>query len=363
MYGQLSDIGLSAIRKITDLWSGAKADSLIDYTRNLRVEPITLIDSDLLYHDGLPEVMQSLQSLFAGYYLQAVAVSTTVGKISVMRHLDKLNPNRKPLDSAADTAGWLLATESYKHRLPRPNDLRVALEAADGSAQRPSNFGSGRDTMSTLKELTNLSVGKMLSVEITDGLHHATIPISIRLMASSIPTQSLVHILSVGNEDKSAKERYHAWKAGRLEFIKDLVFCQDLIDAHRKNLIADKDGLYANILKRHRGNQISTMVSGNPSVATASNLAVLSSDTVSQLELKINGKFKDFRTREKVFKETYMMIVAVVDKEWDRVTFYHRGISEATEVGMRDLKVANKGSGPDVSDILKAYQIGSNPSL
>ena len=226
-----------------------------------------------------------------------------------------------------------------------------------------SEFGIGRDTLSTIKELTNLSVGKMLSVEITDGLHKAAIPISIRLMASSIPTQSLVHILSVGNEDKSAKERYHAWKAGRLEFIKDLVFCQDLIDAHRKNLIADKDGLYANILKRHRGNQISTMVSGNPSVATASNLAVVSSDTISQLELKINGKFKDFRTREKVFKETYMMIVAVVDKEWDRVTFYHRGISEATEVGMRDLKASNKGNGPDVSDILKAYQVGSNPSL
>ena len=130
MYGQLADIGLSAIRKITDLWSGAKADSLIDYTRVARVEPIVLIDNDCLYLESLPEVMQSLQSVFAGYYLQAIAISTNVGKVEVMRHLDKLNPNRKPLDSALDSAGWLLAQESYRHRLPRPNDARIALEAS-----------------------------------------------------------------------------------------------------------------------------------------------------------------------------------------------------------------------------------------
>ena len=464
MYGQLADIGLSTFRKVTDLWSGAKADSLIDYTRVARVEPIALIDSDCLYLDSMPDVMQSLQSIFSGYYLQAIAISTNVGKVEVMRHLDKLNPNRKPLDSAADTAGWLLAAESYTHRLPVPNDCRLSLEAlpederdemsrekhqwgrdknnldfinserererelfnrqtienkarldqaafdqrvAEARQNYEMNVGKfghqkatdkakdelakaglklnekefelrqkeysdrlnaheisiGRDTLQTIKELSNLSVGKMLSVEITDGLHRASIPVSIRLMASSIPSQNLVHILSVGNEDKSAKERYHAWKAGRLEFIRDLVFCQDLIDAHRKNLMADKDGVYSNLIQRHRSNQLSTMVSGNPSVATASNLVVTSTNTVAQLELKINGKLSDFRTREKLFKETYVMIMAVIDKEWDRVRFYHRGIDTYTEVGVRDLRAANKGSGPDVSEILKAYQMSNAPSL
>lgn len=375
MYGQLADIGLSTFRKITDLWSGAKADSLIDYTRVARVEPIALIDNDCLYLDSLPEVMQSLQSIFAGYYLQAIAISTNVGKVEVTRHLDKLNPNRKPLDSAADSAGWLLAAESYTHRLPTPTDVRISLEGLtemlnggkvrDDKENEKREFATQleRDTTRELKELSNLSVGKMLSVEITDGLHKASIPVSIRLMASSIPSQNLVHILSVGNEDKSVKERYHAWRAGRLEFIRDLVFCQDLIDAHRKNLMADKDGVYSNLIQRHRGNQLSTLVSGNPSVATASNLVVISTNTAAQLELKINGKLSDFRTREKLFKETYVMIMAVIDKEWDRVRFYHRGIDTYSDVGVRDLKIANKGSGPDVSDILKAYQMGNSPSL
>lgn len=421
MFSQIGQmLGLSSIHKILDLWRGAKSDSLIDYTQVARVEPIVLVDSDCLYLDSLPEVQQSLLSIFAGYYLQAIAISTTIGKIDVTRHLDRLNPRRNPADSATSTMGYLLAVENYRHRLPTPNDgeklalENMVMEALPEAVQdairqdaarwaknhdrreadkleldqknsqrqtdqfnkshdlqtqvrddrlNASEMGIGRDTMSTLKELANLSIGKMLSVEITDGLHKAAIPIAIRLMASSLPSSNLVHILSIGNQDISVKERYHAWKAGRLEFIKDLVLCQDLIDAHRKNLMADKDGIYTNLLKRQRGNQLSTLVSGNPSIATASNLVVLSSDTAAQLELNINGKLSDFKTREKVFKNTYIMIMAVIDKQWERVTFYHRNINEVTEVGVRDLKAANKGNGPDVSDILRAYQLGNSPSL
>lgn len=357
----LSSIGLAAIRKVTDLWRGAKADSLIDYTQVVRVEPLVLIDADCLFLESLPEVQQSLLNIFAGYYLQAVAISNTVGKVEVFRQLDKLNPNRNPVDSGADSAGWLLAQESYKHRLPTPGNKHMALEADEDQA---SAFALGRDTNQTMKELANLSVGKILNVEITDGLHRATLPISIRLMASSMPSANLVHILSIGNQDNSVKERYHAWKAGRLSFVRDLIFCQDLIDAHRKNLMADKDGLYSSILKRNRGNQIATLVSGNPSVATASNIAIMSIQSAEALEMKVNGRLKDFKTREAIFKATSLMILAVIDPSYDRVVFYHRGINGHTDVSVRDLKAGNKGNGgPDVSEILKAYQVGHSPSL
>lgn len=463
MSSEALELGIGLVHKIADLWRGGKAESLIDYTRAARVEPIVVIDADCLYLESLSEVQQSLLSIFAGYYLQAISLSLTVGKIDVMRHLDKLNPTRNAADSAISGAAggisWLLAQESYKYALPLPqkrvaleaieNDVRedaremhrnkLALEAQNQSnddarlqleydkfdfnastvyakqsmdakqfqqkideAQRTYDFnrekfgheramkeatmalqkqgmeinqrkmrdtysaseiGFGRDTMSALKDVTNLSVGKLFTVEITDGLHKASIPVSIRLMASSMPSSSLVHILSHGQQDNSAKERYHAWKAGRLSFIKDLVMCQDLIDAHRKNLMADKDGLYTNILQRNRTNQLSAIVSANPSVATASNLVIISDETAAALELKVEGKLKDFHVRERIFKETYIMIMAVIDKQWERVTFYHRGINMPTEVGMRDLKAANKGNGPDVSDILKAYQMGNSPSL
>lgn len=377
-------VGLNAVRKITDVWGSARSDSLIDYTRQTRVEPIALIDTDCLYLEALPDVMQSLQSIFCGYYMQAVAVSTNVGNINVGRHLDRLNPNRNVSDTAAQSAGWLLATENYKHRLPTydnavameaigdhiPTNVANHIDAKLAEANKPSTerVGFGKNAAQAMHELANLSVGKILEVEISDGGHKATIPIAIRLMASSLPSASLVHILTADSDDlsTSVKERYHAWKSGRLEFIKDLVLCQDLIDARRKNLIHDKDGVYSNMIARRRNNGLSTMLSGNPSVATASNLVVVSSDTAKQIELKmgsVGGKLKNFKDREQLFKNTSVMIMAVIDKQWERVTFYHRGIPETTEASVRDLKISNKGSGPDVSDILKAYQFGNAPAL
>ena len=354
------NVGLGLIRRLTDVFRAAKSDSLIDYTSVTRVEPICIVDGAVINNEMVPEVMQSLQSIFSGYYLQAMAISTNVGRIEVMRHLDKLNPKRSPIDSAADTAGWLMSMESYEHRLPMP---RTGYAAEAERARIESESVIDREQIPQIHDLTNLSVGKMLKVEITDGNHRASVPVAIRLMASSIPSADLVHILSSGNKDKSMKERYHGWREGRLDFVRDIILCQDLIDAHKKNLMNDKSGLYSEILNRRRGNGLSTLLSGNPSVATASNLVVMSKETVDRLEMETGMAFKDFKSREKIFKETYMMIVAVIDPQWDRVTFYFRGMAETTSVGIRDLKVANKSTGPDVSEILKAFQLGSAPSL
>lgn len=460
----LSAIGINSIRKAVSFLTAAKADSLVDYTQVARVEPICMISADCLYLESLPAVQQSALSLFAGYYLQAVAISATVGKVSVFKTLDKINPNRSPSGAVIDGADtWLLAQESYKHRLPYYGDPRnqkdiVALEAmsrdeiaeqdlqlkyqtyelnsdkfyhdkhmkeddvkrrileadrvyemnlkkfdADranelrreqleknkifyakdrdkvsdkfnqdrfdfekkrhGDEMSRSNIGFGKDTIKTLSELADLSVGKIFNVEITDGMYQMTLPVSIRLMASAIPSGTIAQILSMGSEDTSVKERYHGWKSGRLEFIRDIILCQDLIDQHRKNLMDDKSGIYNDILKRNRSNQLTTLLSGTPSVATASNIAIISTDVAEEIEANVNGRLKDFKTRQQIFKKTYLMILIVIDKQFDRVTFYHRGINHATELGVRDLKANNRGSGPDVSEILRAYQLGSAPSL
>lgn len=410
MSAELITIGLQAIRAIVDRWSSTTSTSLIDYTRAARVEPIVLIDTDLIYQEVTSEVQQSLLSQFAGYYLQAVALSTPVGKINVMKTLDHLQPHRNPIDSAINEisgAKWLMATESYNHALPMPKNKlameAIAMEISNDELQEArlkldkeklelekkkyednrndinhrnaidadkrntdaaaSGAAIGRDSAKELKELAGLSVGKIFSVDITDGTAKATIPISIRLMASSLPSQSLVHILSIGGKDNSMKERWHGYLAGRLRFWQDLCFCQDLITEHRKELMHDKDGMRGNLLKAQRKNQLSAIISKTPSVATASNLIVISSNTIAALEREIMGDMSNFRVREKIFADTYIMIMAVVSMDWQRVTFYSRGNNFPTEVSFRDLRSSNKGSGPDITEILKAYQQGASLSL
>ena len=466
----LSSIGLTSIKKALNFLHAAKTDSLIEYTQPARVEPIVMIGGDCLFTEALPLVQQSVLSLFAGYYLQAVAINASVGKVSVHKTLDKLNPSRSASAAVLSGSSWIMAQEAYRDRLPTFNDPRtkndqVAFEALDrdqiANAQLELNYKTfdlneskyfyerglkeddvkrriveadrnyelnlkkfdaeradqlrreelerqkivadkdkdsflreqarigndnaaarlkidqdrynddksrsslsfGKDTTRDLKELADLSVGKIFMVDIEDGLHRLQLPVSIRLMASSLPPKQLVHILSHDSKDTSVKERFHAWRSGRLEFWRDIVACSDLIDAHRDTIMKDKTGIYSDILKRNRTNQFAALLSGDPSIATASNIAIISDDTASQIEDEIGGRLHDFKTRQKIFAKTYLMFLVVIDKQYERVTFYHRGINQATELGVRDLKASQKGNGPDVSDILRAYTMGQNPRL
>ena len=466
----LSSIGLTSIKKALNFLHAAKTDSLIEYTQPARVEPIVMIGGDCLFTEALPLVQQSVLSLFAGYYLQAVAINASVGKVSVHKTLDKLNPSRSASATVLSGSSWIMAQEAYRDRLPTFNDPRtkndqVAFEALDrdqiANAQLELNYKTfdlneskyfyerglkedevkrriveadrnyelnlkkfdaeradqlrreelerqkivadkdkdsflreqarigndnaaarlkidqdrynddksrsslsfGKDTTRDLKELADLSVGKIFMVDIEDGLHRLQLPVSIRLMASSLPPKQLVHILSHDSKDTSVKERFHAWRSGRLEFWRDIVACSDLIDAHRDTIMKDKTGIYSDILKRNRTNQFAALLSGDPSIATASNIAIISDDTASQIEDEVGGRLHDFKTRQKIFAKTYLMFLVVIDKQYERVTFYHRGINQATELGVRDLKASQKGNGPDVSEILRAYTMGQNPRL
>jgi hypothetical protein len=522
-------VGRDAIAMLIDRAMAVNAsDSLIAATQAARVEPLVLVDTDALYVEELYDVLQSLQSIFAGYYLQAIQLDSSLGNVKVAETLGKFNPNGNPnafgalqeqalgtldhamavkhLHSAVDhpsngrtlgTAGTYLrlgqhmfATESYRDALPDFREIDdVALEAKGGNSRKISKVESpfasdadyknwkaqrevqtakqrdrqetervndrrkrnelestrererqedrdhqlgqrqelandkaiqkdrqltqdkrqdrqdrnrewdrlegkerqqhldaqaeterrvaarkaeeeaGRvsthiDDLSDVKDAANLSVGKLLNVEIKNNGQTFQIPVAVRLVVNTIPSASLVHILSLSqNVIKSAKERFHAWKAGRLSFVKDLIFARDLIDEHRRSLMKSSDSVYHNVIKREKQSLTAALVGGVPSVAAASNMVVTTTNTIEEIELTMPGKFKDFHARQKIFEETSLMIVAVIDKEWQRVTFYHRGLPDATEVSFRDLKTSIKGNGPDVSDILKAYTLGNAPRL
>lgn len=358
---------LDVAAQLPDLLRSVNSDSLVEYNKTTRVEPIVLMDQRAAFLPGTPDLLQSLTSIFSGYYLQAVAISVNVGKVDVTKLLDKLNPNRSPMENAGSVAGVLLSQESYQHGLPFPGQ-RIGLEAffkpnEEFERNEPTEQGFGRDTVTKLQDLSNLSVGKMLEVHIESEGHRATIPVSVRLMVTGIDSDALVHTLSVDSKDTSVKERWHAWRSGQLKFIRDLVFCQDLIDEHRQALMKDRTGIYAATLKRRNKNRLSAVLSGNPSVATASNIVVMTNQTATQLERAVGGRLKDFRTREKIFKVTYCMLMVVYDSEWEMVTIYHRSIDTPTKLSVKDLKSAARGTGPDVSEILKAYQLGQSPSI
>jgi len=334
--------------------------SLVDVASVARVEPITMVDADVINVDCLSDLMQSLHSSFSGYYLQAVAMMGTIGEISVGQRLAPLNPNRSlGFEEMYLNTKRIQAKSDFKHRLPLSAHKRdVALEAIEPPALAPSD-----KAIESVKEAANLSVGKIFNVTLREGGITATIPVSIRLMVNIIPTRMMVDLFTYRDGfDLDMKERYHAWKAGRLEFVRDLILCNDLIDKRRKAAIKDSKGVLSMINGRASGNAVAGFTNVNASVATASNIAVISTATLDQIELSINGKIDSKKTRDAIFTNTNLMLLAVVDSAWQRVRLYTRGIDGHSDMAWKDLKNASKDSGNQVTDILKAYMLGTAPN-
>lgn len=337
--------------------------SLIGVSQAARVEPLTLVDSTLVHLDYMPDVLQTLQSQFTGFWLQALAMLTDLNGVNVARILDPINPSRDPdyvefTKSLRRRAGMEsnvhMSVEAYKWALPTAGQKFLAVEAGDGK-------GAVSDAVKEVKDVSNLAVGKLINVKVKNQGEEATVPVAIRLMVVEMDPSSLTALVGDKSQNDTFANRVFEWRAGRLGFISDLILCNDLIKEKKRMLAKDKEGVYSEVRRRQQQHKKAGMLSGRASAAEASNLYVISKASADELSLKFGYDIDNFSHREKIFENTSAMIIAVVDPDYERVAFYHNGLRQSSSLGIRDIKVANKGSGPNIMDIFQAYKEGAAP--
>lgn len=359
------------VSKLPELYRGGKSDSLIEFSRPARNEFLTLVESKLVPLPFMSDVVQSALTLVSGYYLSALTLLIDVPGLEVVKTLDQLNTKRDPIESMLGTGASIykfVGTESYQHGLPKPEHSLFGFEADGDETTIFDENGNatsgrlGREIQSSIKELSNLSVGKQFEVIFARDGNEQPVQLQIRLMVTDTDSKSMMTILSMGSIKNTFKERFFRAKAGELSYIKDLVLCQDLIDEARATRIRDKSGFFEHIMRKRSGNFLSGLFTLRPSINNASAVIIISKETAKQLELELGGKLSQFAVREQVFKSTYAMLLIVID-EWEMVTFYHRSIDTPTEMRASELKRANKSTGSDVEDILRAYSSFSAPTL
>lgn len=387
------------VLKSTSRVAASDSSSLVDFTKATRVEPIVLLDPSVQNLPYTEDIMKSVLAMFSAYYLQAVAISVNIGKVDTRKLLDHLNPDRYAPDSLSDVTSAVLAQESvlldpraYKNGLPRLTKTvgngtgiesanvevnfpkpRFSLEAAipvgdpEFKQLEEDNLTLGPTRLDKkafeVLDAGHLFVGNLLDVQIESNGHKATIPVLVRLIPTVMRSDVLVHILANNERDVSLSERWYELTTGQIRFWKDFILCEDLIDEHRKTLLKDDSGQYAEMLKRRRKNRNAAMLTKRPSVATASNIVIISETTKKRVEAATGAEFKNFKARERIFDATFLMLVVVVDPEWETATIYHRGIALPTKLTVKNMKLNNKGKGVDIKEILTAYQLGNSPSI
>ena len=392
------------------------ANSVIEFSKPARNDYITLIEDSLVTQPYAQDICQTALTLVSGYYLSAMTLLVDVPGVNVIRQLDRLSNDRDPAYHAAQSAfaaaHHALGVESFEYGLPTGLDqITPALEAYDafgslggskkpdhnpfgslsgqgvsgkGNAQPPKTpasnskpvspasvpaarstqgFGLGRDTQATLKEVSNLAVGKLLEVNFERDGNRATVQVQMRLLTIDADQKSFVKILTAGGDQNSFKERWYRFKAGELRFVQDLIFCQDLIKEARKSRHDDKTGFYQHMMRQMANNEASGVISGKGSLSKSSAIMIITEETAKQIELEVGGRLSNFKLREQLMNACGTMLLFVIDRKWKMATIYHQSITTPSEMSVAEMKRANKSSGADVEDILRAYTAGSAPSL
>lgn len=352
--------------------------SIADISKIARVEPITLISSNLTGTKELYEILHGILNIYTAYYLQAVHIlSAQLSDVRILKILDKVNPDRdiKSLltaghiayeDSSYDPSNVkTLSLENCKFKLPMLKSDKEST-AMESIFDRDSGLSTSSSKLDTFEKLGS-AVGKVIELKFNvsrDGKSESVaIPIVVKLDNMVIPSDVIGSIISVNDDEITLSSRFKDAISGRISFIKDFILASDLIKAQKKTMIKDPTGYYSQLLKRINNSRIYSALSGNISLAGVSSIIVLSEEDELEIQKKIGGKLTNQKTRDIVFDNTSAMMIVVVDNSWNRVSIYIRDIDGFSQNSFDSFKGMSSRETNNISDILKAFNLNNTFSF
>lgn len=376
------DTGIDSALKALTTTMERSPSNYVRATQSIRVEPFTLVDARAVRYANIKDVLNTAQRLFTAYYLMAVAADNTIDGVKVSKYLDRFAPDR----AAGAATLNMLSTESYQFGLPfvgeaaglerysnycteaalpysatsNPTGFHKALDAAGADAEDKRSTGLAVNApAATAKDIDNLAVGQLVDVTIEKNGKKATLPVQIRLRTIGADPAVMREILALGGEDRSRSAMLRKFRVGEITEYRDLVANTQYIDRYRQAAMADTSGYFRAAYKRANKGLLATLLTGEASMGVASSIAVTTTDTIRDVEAVIDGRFSDFRVRQRIFDDSLMMLLFVIDQDHDTVTLYTRDIEQAGVYAIKDLKGGGKSN--DLTDILKVFMEGRNP--
>lgn len=361
-------------------------DAFTEQMASTRFSPIVLLDDTLRSQgDATTDVLQSALLLYTCHILTSVALNNQT-QVRALERLDAINPGSKyRTDIKGSSIGNMSlsieshqegipiyrqrpATESFSLVLDQPAYEANAPAAAGGNYRKGDKYlgksnsiGARTDNAQKLNEDVNLSVGRVIEITLSEGDASVRVPVIAQLSVLPASPANLRLVMGALLADKSLPARIQGIRTGRLTAIGDGIFGVDLVKQHRDAMIKDKTGFYKEIQKRRTRSYIKTLMSGRVNIGQATNMLVISSDTLSSLENELGFRMSDARNRNKFFKSISGLLIAVMDPDAGMVTYYHAGIDLPSELSLKEVKNNNRKSGQDVTDLLRAFQLGNAP--
>ena len=387
---------LEDIRNAIVGWKGTVGSplSLADVSKIARVEPITLISSDLARVPELYTILHGVLNVYAAYYLQAISIlSAQLHDVRILQILDRTNPDR---DLRTLLTTQATAWESYKAPVPDKHlrtmdlagcafalpmldsDRKAALAGESGTwdkyfDQKKEGVLSTSVKRVEVFERLGMGIGKVVEVEfkstettgsgnkVTDRTRGTSVMVVVKLDTSIVPTEVIRAIVTNNMSETTFLARTEDMIKGRIDFIQDYLLCSDLVRNYKKVAFKDNTQQYNNMLKRINNSRLFSAISGNISVAAVSAIVVLSSADEEEICKRLGSKLSSKKIRELVFENTMAMMLVCINQDYERVSIWIRDIDGESQCSFEAFKDQASKNNNQIADIFKAFNMGNAP--
>lgn len=402
--GNIFDSGLEMARRVVLGYKGiaGSGNAITDISKIGMFQPITLISSHLKVLPNLDDILHGLLDITASHYATGIGIlATKTVDPRILKILDSVHPDRD-----LRTVTTALAIENngltVKHQFDKDKTINtmkyLALEGLEFGLRGDkligttltgeSNFGTTYDSITGLAvennkpnvnangaatvkmdsfEQSETTVGKVIEVSFRVGADKdsvVSLPIVVKLDNIFMPSEVLANVMTMNEEAITFTSRTADLFAGRISFIKDYLLCSDLIKKQKSNLMKDPTRTYADMLNRVNNSRFYSLLSRNPSLASISGVFVISEEENNQIKMKLGGDLKNKKTRQIVFDNSSVMMIAVVDTTYEQVDIFIRDMDNYSTISFSRFKKQGKGGNNDqLAEIFRSMSVGRVPTF
>lgn len=351
LFGLLGEFAQGA-RTIGKAVKASRSSSISEYLGSTAVEPTCLLESSLVHLEITDSLLSNLLDSYACMYLQVASRLTAVNidAVKVTRTLEKLATDRDILDA-------IVATESEGN-----NFLSIGIEA--DRKERASRGGIKVDSkaFAPITDNTQLSVGKLIKIEISNGTESLDVPVSIRFRTRVTPEGLINDIFKANYADTNLLQRIKLYNLEEIT-LGEAFSGADMVRAQERVRLADRDG----IVRSHFTNALKdagyAALTGEIPINRASGVTIISANTQTTIERDLRGRLDNHKDREKFFSGTATMVLAIVDAEDELVHIYYRGFKDGMTETFRSIARTSGKGGSDLTPVVKDLLSGQVPSF
>jgi len=337
---------------------GTGLKSIVDTIQPLLVDPRVVISPQLKTDEHTKDVLTVMLNTFSMYYLQAftmlgdvidVKTKNTLKDLASIKRVNTSNIGGVVLEEFHHLEKSIYSLEEYGLKDVSVEDIKTG--------KRKQDFGP-----ELYKDLSHLALAKILQLKITPKKSDArvTIPVMVRLSPASAPADVIEGILGVTKMRHSLFNRIDDLRAGNISFFKDFIFNQDLVKEHQRLMMKDKTGLYSEVSNKVNQAILRYGKTGAKGYGAFYNMVVITEQDLKSIEKEVGGSLQKKKYRDRLFSRNFVVMLCVMDREWERATFYTRDMDTHSDIGYDMLKsVSNKDSSADLMKMLKSFSSNS----